>query len=239
MIRLHIITEGQTEQNFVKSVLQEHLAGFNVFVNARSVLTSKDKHGVFVTRSPHRPNPIGLTTVELLRREDNLLYVRGIDMLDGTPVLDIKPFMPSAPADKLRLGWFGAARARIAAGKQHLEPRVAVIGASNNPERYSNMAVKLLLDEGYTVLPIHPALKTIEGVDVVNSAADLAGVDTVTLYINPAQQAGLAESVVKHRVRRVIFNPGTENEELMNTLREKGVEVVAACTLVMLRTNQF
>jgi tRNA-Thr(GGU) m(6)t(6)A37 methyltransferase TsaA len=69
-------------------------------------------HGVFATRSPRRPNPIGLTTVELLRREGHLLHVRGVDMLDGTPVLDIKPYLSSIPAEKLRRGWLAEAEAR-------------------------------------------------------------------------------------------------------------------------------
>src|SRR6266404_221493 len=69
-------------------------------------------HGVFATRSPRRPNPIGLTTVELLRREGNELRVRGVDMLDGTPILDIKPLMSSVPAEKLRRGWLTEAEAR-------------------------------------------------------------------------------------------------------------------------------
>ena len=64
-------------------------------------------HGVFATRSPYRPNPIGLTVVELLRREGAILHVRGVDMLDRTPILDIKPYLSSIPAEKLRLGWFG------------------------------------------------------------------------------------------------------------------------------------
>ncbi len=62
-------------------------------------------HGVFATRSPRRPNPIAITVVELLRREGGSLHVRGIDMLDGTPVLDIKPYMSSVPEEKLRRGW--------------------------------------------------------------------------------------------------------------------------------------
>ena len=62
-------------------------------------------HGVFATRSPRRPNPIGLTVVELLGREENVLRVRGVDMLDGTPVLDLKPYLSSVPAEKLRRGW--------------------------------------------------------------------------------------------------------------------------------------
>lgn len=71
-------------------------------------------HGVFATRSPCRPNPIGLTVVELLRRENADLIVRGIDMLDGTPILDIKPYMSSIPAEKLRRGWLAEAEARRA-----------------------------------------------------------------------------------------------------------------------------
>jgi tRNA (adenine37-N6)-methyltransferase len=69
-------------------------------------------HGVFATRSPRRPNPIALTVVELLSREGRRLRVRGVDMLDGTPILDIKPYMSSIPADKLRRGWLAEAEAR-------------------------------------------------------------------------------------------------------------------------------
>ena len=69
-------------------------------------------HGVFATRSPRRPNPIGLTTVELLRREGTRLHVRGVDMLDGTPVLDIKPYLSSVPEARLRRGWLAEAEAR-------------------------------------------------------------------------------------------------------------------------------
>ena len=70
------------------------------------------QHGVFATRSPYRPNPIGMTTVELLRREDANLHVRGVDMLDGTPILDIKPYLSSIPQQKLRRGWLAEAEAR-------------------------------------------------------------------------------------------------------------------------------
>ena len=70
------------------------------------------QHGVFATRSPRRPNPIGLTTVELLRREGSELHVRGVDMLDGTPILDIKPYLSNIPPEKLRRGWLAEAEAR-------------------------------------------------------------------------------------------------------------------------------
>jgi tRNA-Thr(GGU) m(6)t(6)A37 methyltransferase TsaA len=69
-------------------------------------------HGVFATRSPRRPNPIGITIVELLGRAGTALQVRAVDMLDGTPILDIKPYLSSIPAEKLRRGWLAAAEAR-------------------------------------------------------------------------------------------------------------------------------
>ncbi len=69
-------------------------------------------HGVFATRSPRRPNPIGLTVVELIRREGSRLHVRGVDMLDGTPILDLKPYLSNIPAQKLRRGWLAEAEQR-------------------------------------------------------------------------------------------------------------------------------
>jgi len=73
-------------------------------------------HGVFATRSPQRPNPLGLTVVELLRREGTSLYVRGVDMLDGTPIVDVKPYLSSVPAEEIRRGWIAAAEARQRSG---------------------------------------------------------------------------------------------------------------------------
>ena len=70
------------------------------------------KHGVFATRSPRRPNPIGLTVVELLRRNGAELHVRGVDMVDGTPILDIKPYLSNVPEGSLRRGWLAEAEAR-------------------------------------------------------------------------------------------------------------------------------
>jgi len=72
-------------------------------------------HGVFATRSPRRPNPIGLTVVELLSRDGPVLRVRGIDMLEGTPILDIKPYLSNVPPERLRRGWLAEAEARAGA----------------------------------------------------------------------------------------------------------------------------
>ena len=69
-------------------------------------------HGVFATRSPRRPNPIGLTVVELLERDGARLRVRGVDMLDGSPILDLKPYLSSVPPERLRRGWLAEAEAR-------------------------------------------------------------------------------------------------------------------------------
>jgi tRNA (adenine37-N6)-methyltransferase len=73
-------------------------------------------HGVFATRSPHRPNPLALSVVELLGREGNRLRVRGLDMLDGTPILDIKPYLSSIPMEKVRRGWLAEAEERKSKG---------------------------------------------------------------------------------------------------------------------------
>jgi tRNA (adenine37-N6)-methyltransferase len=69
-------------------------------------------HGVFASRSPRRPNPIGLTVVRLLNREGKRLRVRGVDMLDGTPILDIKPYLSNVPDSELKRGWLAEAEAR-------------------------------------------------------------------------------------------------------------------------------
>jgi tRNA (adenine37-N6)-methyltransferase len=76
-------------------------------------------HGVFASRSPFRPNPIGLTVVRLLGRERNRLRVQGVDMLEGTPILDIKPYMSHVPESELKRGWLAEAEARRAAKSSH------------------------------------------------------------------------------------------------------------------------
>lgn len=78
--------------------------------------TDDRPHGVFATRSPYRPSPIGLTVVELIRREGSRLYVRGVDMLDGTPILDIKPYLSSVPSENLKRGWMTEAEERKRGG---------------------------------------------------------------------------------------------------------------------------
>lgn len=118
--------------------------------------------------------------------------------------------------------------------------RVVVLGASAKPERYSNRALHLLLEKGFVVLPVHPALDEIEGLPVFKKLPDLGTpVDTVTVYLSPKLSAPLAEDLLAVKPRRVIFNPGTESPELQKKLRAAGLEVEEACTLVLLNTGQF
>jgi uncharacterized protein len=116
---------------------------------------------------------------------------------------------------------------------------VAVLGASPKRERYSNQAVRLLREYGHTVLPVNPAQAEIEGLPVVASLDALPDVDTVTVYVSPAHSAALLPGLLKLAPKRVIFNPGAENPALEQALKKAGITVEEACTLVLLRTQQF
>jgi hypothetical protein len=117
---------------------------------------------------------------------------------------------------------------------------VAVLGASNKPERYSFKAVRMLREKGHTVLPVHPALAHVDGLPVWPSLKAIPeAVDTVTLYLSPKNQEPIMEELLHCAARRVIFNPGTENPKLAERLRAQGKHVVHACTLVLLTTGQF
>ncbi len=119
--------------------------------------------------------------------------------------------------------------------------KVAVLGASPNPERYSNMAVRLLRGHGHDVVPVNPGHAEVEGLSAVRHLSDLAAgtIDTVTVYLQSAVSDGMGDALEVLAPRRVIFNPGAENPKLAARLSEAGIDVVEACTLVMLRTGQF
>ncbi|MBE2283738.1 MAG: CoA-binding protein [Prosthecobacter sp.] len=118
--------------------------------------------------------------------------------------------------------------------------RVAIVGASDNPERYSHKALLLLRRHGHEVVPVHPKLTEIEGAPVVPDLSAITGqVDTVTMYVGPAISAGLQEKLTLLRPRRVIFNPGAENAALETALTKAGIVCEEACTLVLLNTGQF
>jgi predicted CoA-binding protein len=117
---------------------------------------------------------------------------------------------------------------------------VVVLGASPKPARYANQALRLLLERGYRVTPIHPRFEEIEGLPVANSPKQVGRpVDTLTLYVGPERLAPQIPDLVALNPRRVIFNPGTESAPLQQALDEAGIDWFEACTLVMLRTGQF
>ena len=117
---------------------------------------------------------------------------------------------------------------------------VAVLGASNNPERYSNMAVRRLREAGHHVIPVSPAFPAIEGLPVAKSLGEIEEpVDTLTLYVGPQRLAALTDEILRLAPKRVIFNPGTESPELAAALDRAGITHLEACTLVMLQTGQF
>lgn len=117
---------------------------------------------------------------------------------------------------------------------------VAVLGATPKPERYANQAVRLLLEKGYRVTPIHPRIEEIEGLAVAPSVESIEDpVDTLTLYVGPARLEPMIESLVALKPGRVIFNPGTESPALQQALDAAGIPWEEACTLVLLRTGQF
>lgn len=118
--------------------------------------------------------------------------------------------------------------------------RVVIIGASDNPERYSHKALLLLRQHGHEVVPVHPKLSEIEGVPVVADLSAILGpVDTVTLYVGPTISLTFKDKLIALKPRRVIFNPGTENAPLQATLTCAGIACEEACTLVLLHTGQF
>jgi len=117
---------------------------------------------------------------------------------------------------------------------------VVVVGASPNPERYSNKAVRALLDHGHRVIPVHPAVSEIHGIPVARSLEEVnEEVDTVTLYVSAAISSKLQDTLLDLHPGRVIFNPGTENTDLRIALERENIECLEACTLVMLATGQF
>jgi predicted CoA-binding protein len=117
---------------------------------------------------------------------------------------------------------------------------VAVLGASNNPDRYSNIAVRRLREAGHRVIPVNPALTEIEGLPVAQSLADInEPVDTLTLYVGPQRSVPMIDDILRLNPKRVIFNPGTESEELATALDRANIPHLEACTLVLLQTGQF
>lgn len=120
---------------------------------------------------------------------------------------------------------------------------VAVLGASSDPNRYSYKAIQLLKEYGHTPVPVHPRETEVLGYKVFSEIKELVKqgkkIDTLTMYVNPALSTKYQQDIIDLQPKRVIFNPGSENPTLEKALTDKGIKVEEACTLVLLRTDQF
>ncbi|MFA5495118.1 MAG: CoA-binding protein [Porticoccaceae bacterium] len=117
---------------------------------------------------------------------------------------------------------------------------VAILGASNSPERTAQQAQQLLAQHQHRVFPVSPNQDEVGGLPAFKSLADIPeALDVVTVYIGPARLPGVVDDIIAARPRRVIFNPGTESPDIAARLEEAGIATEEACTLVLLRTGQF
>jgi predicted CoA-binding protein len=119
------------------------------------------------------------------------------------------------------------------------QKKTVVLGASDNPSRYSFLAVRKLTAHQHPVVAIGRKKGSVAGVEIETEHVPAEGVDTITLYLNPTNQRPYYDYILGLKPRRIIFNPGTENDELIRKAEEKGIEPVIACTLVMLSTGQY
>jgi hypothetical protein len=117
--------------------------------------------------------------------------------------------------------------------------KTLVMGASDNPSRYSYLAIDRLRKFGHPVVAIGRRKMKVQDVDVETDPIPFPKVDTVTLYLNPEHQQPYYQYIVSLQPKRVLFNPGTENEELQHLLQKEGIPFMEACTLVLLSTGQY
>ncbi len=122
-----------------------------------------------------------------------------------------------------------------------MNDKTVIIGASTNPSRYAYIAAEMLTKYGHAIVPIGIRKGEVFGHEIMDLRLKpkVEGVDTVTLYIGPANQPEWYDYILSLKPRRVIFNPGTENQEFQKEVGRQGAEAIEACTLVMLRTGQY
>jgi predicted CoA-binding protein len=117
--------------------------------------------------------------------------------------------------------------------------KTLVLGASANPARYSYLAINRLKNSNHPVVAIGKKAGEVAGTAVEVVPQDVKDVDTVTLYLNPTNQKQYYDYILGLNPRRIIFNPGAENDELQRLAQEKGIDTMEACTLVLLATGQY
>lgn len=123
--------------------------------------------------------------------------------------------------------------------RNDMSKKTLVLGASLKPHRYSNIAIKRLVAHHHEVVAQGLRKGEVSGVLIDTELMPYTDIDTVTLYLNPERQKGLYNYIISLRPNRVIFNPGTENREFQNILKQEHIYFEEACTLVLLSTNQY
>jgi predicted CoA-binding protein len=117
--------------------------------------------------------------------------------------------------------------------------KTLVLGASENPARYSNLAIKRLVNYQHTVEAIGRRKGMVAGIQIETEKKQFDNIDTVTLYLNPLHQKEYYDYIISLHPKRIIFNPGAENDELSELALQNGIKPVEACTLVLLNTGQY
>ena len=117
--------------------------------------------------------------------------------------------------------------------------KTLVLGASDNPQRYSYKAITALLRKGHAVVAVGNKQTSVLGIDILRQPPESGEIDTVTLYLNPKNQEPYYDSILALKPKRIIFNPGTENRELARLADAAGIEIVEGCTLVMLAAGSY
>lgn len=117
--------------------------------------------------------------------------------------------------------------------------KTLVLGASDNPSRYSYLAVNRLKANQHPVVAVGRKETAVNGTPVHKEQVNEEGIDTITLYLNPRNQVEYYDYILGLKPKRIIFNPGTENDELATLAKQHGIQPVEACTLVMLATGQY
>ena len=117
--------------------------------------------------------------------------------------------------------------------------KTLVLGASTKPERYSNKAIKMLIQNNHSVEAIGARTGDVDGVKIQTGTPNLEGIHTVSMYLGPQNQKNIYQYVINLNPKRIIFNPGTENLEFIEMSKQHGIQVEEACTLVLLSTDQF
>ena len=117
--------------------------------------------------------------------------------------------------------------------------KTLVLGASDNPSRYSFLAVHRLRSHGHPVVAIGKKTGIVSDVQIEKEKKEWQAVDTVTLYLNPIHQKQYYDYIISLKPKRIIFNPGAENDELSDLAIKNGIKPIEACTLVLLSTNQY